>query len=123
MKNIMEETEVKNYQSKLSHMENMQSAMMQQMMGQQTMMQNQMYKEMLEQRKRDAISDKSHFVYIMLALFLGGVGFHNLYARRYGSGFIQFLLGITVIGGIISVPWSLLEMLFVGKDGNGKKLK
>lgn len=119
----MQEKEVKVYQPQPANMENMQSMMMQQMMSQQTMMQNQMYQQMLEQRKRDTISDKSHFLYIMLALFFGGVGFHNLYAGRYGSGFLQLLLGITVIGFIITIPWSILEMIFVGKDGSGKKLK
>ena len=117
--NEKEIKEVKVDQPQNSNMEKMQSMMMQQ----QTMMQNQMYWQMLEQRKRDTISDKSHSVYIILAFLFGGVGFHNLYAGRYGSDFLQLLLGITVIGFIITIPWSLLEMLFVGKDGNGKKLK
>ena len=120
---MKEEKEVKVDQPQNANMENMQSMMMQQMMRQQTMMQNQMYQQMQEQRKRDAISDKSRFVYIMLALFFGGVGFHNFYAGRSGRGFLQLLLGITVVGCLITVPWSLLEMLFVKKDGNGKKFK
>lgn len=117
------EEEEKVYQPQVAHTETMQTMMMHQMMKQQNMVQNQMYQEMLQQRKRDSISEKSRFWYIVLALCFGTIGIHNLYAKRYGCGFIQFLLGIIVIGIVITVPWSILEILFVRKDGDGKKLK
>ena len=122
----MNEKEIKGVkvdQPQNSNMENMQSMMMQQMMQQQTMMQNQMYQQMQEQHKRDTISDKSRFVYIMLALLFGAFGIHNFYAGHTGRGFLQLILGCCVVGLVITIPWSLIEILIVNRDGDGKRFK
>ena len=72
---------------------------------------------------------KSRTVYGLLAFFLGGLGIHNFYAKRYVFGVIQLVLGlcqvfmpsqgIKAILMVILLFWVLTEMLVVKKDGNG----
>lgn len=101
----------------------MQSMTIQQMMQQQIMQQNMLNQQMMNQMKEMNNSDKSRFVYIILALFLGVLGIHNFYARRVGLGFLQLLLSLTYVGLIITIPWCILEIIFVKRDGDGKKMK
>tara|TARA_R110001592_G_scaffold155357_1_gene385189 strand:+ start:1303 stop:1764 length:462 start_codon:yes stop_codon:yes gene_type:complete len=67
---------------------------------------------------------KSRLVYILLALFVGGLfGVHNFYAGRSGAGAIQLL--ITVFTFWLLVPlfivslWVIIEVCTVTKDGAG----
>lgn len=66
---------------------------------------------------------KSRLVYVLLALFLGGLGVHNFYAGRTGAAIGQLLL--TLFLSWLIVPlfvvgiWVLIEMIVVTKDGNG----
>lgn len=77
---------------------------------------------------------KTRLVYILLALFLGGLGIHNFYAGRTAIGVMQ-LIGVPVvalflavftlgIGLIFFIPaviaWLLAEIAIVNKDGSGK---
>ena len=101
----------------------MQSMMMQQMMQQQMMQQNAMNQQMLNQMKEMNNSDKSRLTYILIALFLGPVGVHNFYAGHSGRGIIQLILGITIIGMCVTIPWCILDMICVSRDGEGKKMK
>ena len=71
---------------------------------------------------------KSRAIYVILGLFLGGlVGLHNFYAGRYLQGVVQLvimlLLGWVIIGFVINVPWVLIELLVVTKDGNGNEMQ
>lgn len=104
-------------------MPEMQSMMMQQMMQQQMMQQNTMNQQMINQMKEMNNSDKSRLTYIIIALFLGAWGIHNFYAGYTGRGIVQLLLGITLIGCCITVPWSILDMICTKRDGDGKKMK
>jgi hypothetical protein len=85
----------------------------------------------------------SRGVYVLLALVFGGIGVHNLYARRTTAAIAQFVIftvGIvlaltdTIPGGV--VPWGMgstisgwlaLWMFFdvfcVQEDGNGKLMR
>ena len=103
-------------------MADMQSMMMQQMMQQQMMQQNAINQQMINQMKEMNVSDKSRLT-ILLALFLGAWGIHNFYAGYSGKVIIQLLLGITLVGTFITVPWCILDMICVKLDGEGKRFK
>lgn len=66
---------------------------------------------------------KSRGIYIILGLFLGGLGVHNFYAGRLGIGLAQLLtvliLGWFVVGFVIVGVWVLIELFTVTKDGAG----
>ncbi|GHT41694.1 hypothetical protein FACS189443_3810 [Planctomycetales bacterium] len=78
--------------------------------------------------------------YILLGVFLGGLGIHNFYAKRTGSAVAQLL--ISLLNGVIGIPlsvltlglfapisifasltvfiWCIIEVCTVTKDGNGQ---
>ena len=70
------------------------------------------------------VSDKSRVAYILLGLFLGGLGIHNFYAGRTGAGVAQLLIvlltGWLVFPAVIVGIWVLLEIITVSKDGQGR---
>lgn len=47
-----------------------------------------------------AISDKSRFVYLMLAIFCGELGIHRFYAGRVGMGILYLCTG-----GLFGIGW------------------
>ena len=69
---------------------------------------------------------KSRGIFIILGLFLGCLGLHNFYAGYHGRGAAQLiitcLLGVFVIGLVITVLWSLVEIISVSIDANGDKM-
>ena len=71
------------------------------------------------------VSDKSRVAYILLGLFLGGLGIHNFYAGRVGCGIAQLLitliLGWIGVGLVITGLWVLIEICTVTTDGNGNR--
>jgi len=74
---------------------------------------------------------RSYAVYILLCLFFGTLGIHDLYAGRTGSGIFTFLFTILLtiitvgtlgLGLIILAPWCLLCIilgLVHKKDADG----
>ena len=70
---------------------------------------------------------KSRAVYIVLALFLGGLGIHNFYAGRIGPGIAQLLIMIFTFWLIIPIfaiwLWVLIEVIVVDKDGQGRRMR
>lgn len=64
--------------------------------------------------------------YILLGIFLGGLGVHNFVAGRVGSGIAQLLL--VLFGAWLIVPvfavwiWVIIELIVVTHDGNGVKM-
>lgn len=66
---------------------------------------------------------KSRLAYILLGLFLGGLGIHNFYAGYVGRGIAQLL--ITVFTGWLVLPllivgiWCLIEVIAVTRDAQG----
>ena len=73
-----------------------------------------------------ARSDKSRVAYILLALFLGGLGIHNFYAGHGGRGIAQLL--ITLLTGWLLFPlifiglWILIEIISTNTDGAGLRM-
>lgn len=76
---------------------------------------------------RPVVVAKSRGIYIILALFLGGLfGVHNFYAGRFTPAIFQLL--ITLIAGWLILPlflvgiWVIIECCIVKKDGRGVAL-
>lgn len=64
---------------------------------------------------------KNRGTYILLAIFLGFLGMHNVYAGRTVPAVIQFILGITGIGITLSLAWALVDIFTVKEDGWGRE--
>ena len=66
---------------------------------------------------------RSRAVYVVLAIFLGGLGIHNFYAARNGTGVAQLL--IMLFGFWLILPifivwiWVIIEAIAVTTDGYG----
>ena len=66
---------------------------------------------------------KSRVAFVLLGLFLGGLGIHNFYAGYTGKGVVQLL--ITLFFGWLIVPlaivglWVLIEVITESKDARG----
>lgn len=69
---------------------------------------------------------KSRVAFILLGLFLGGLGIHNFYAGYTGRGIAQLL--ITIFVGWLILPllavglWILIEVIVVDSDSSGQKM-
>ena len=74
-------------------------------------------------------SAKDRVAYVLLAVFLGGIGIHNFYAGFTNRAIIQLLVGI--FGGIITCGiatlgiqiWAIVEACTVEQDSNGVRFK
>ncbi len=64
---------------------------------------------------------KSRLAYILLGLFLGGLGVHNFYAGYNGKGIAQLLMSLLSIGILTPVVciWVIVEIITVTKDVKG----
>ncbi len=56
-------------------------------------------------------TDRNRFVAALLAFFLGLLGAHRFYTGRTGSGIVMLVLTITVVGMLVSAPWSLIDAI------------
>ena len=72
-------------------------------------------------------STKSRGTYIILGLFLGGLGIHNFYAGRYAPGAIQLIIMLALgwfgIGIVIVGIWVLCELFAITEDGEGRQMQ
>jgi TM2 domain-containing membrane protein YozV len=72
---------------------------------------------------------KDRVAYVLLALFLGGLGIHNFYAGYNKTGLIQLLLVIPGafltcgISAIVVSIWAIVEACTVTQDANGVRFK
>ena len=70
--------------------------------------------------------NKSRVAYIVLGLFLGGLGIHNFYAGYHGKGIAQLLItlliGWLVIPAIAVFIWVVIELCTVNVDADGNML-
>jgi hypothetical protein len=71
-------------------------------------------------------ANKSRVAYILLGLFLGGLGIHNFYAGYSGRGLTQLLLNLflfwTLVVPIAIGIWALIEVITVDRDARGNPL-
>lgn len=69
---------------------------------------------------------KSRTTAFLLCLFLGGMGAHRFYAGKLGTGLLQLVLSITIIGIVISGPWAIIDLIVIAtgnfKDNHGRKI-
>ena len=75
-------------------------------------------------KTRNSSGKKSRGLYIVLGLFLGGLGIHNFYAGYNGKGIAQlliFLFGwlVLFIPNLIVLIWVLIEICTVKEDAAG----
>lgn len=90
-----------------------------------------------QQNSQTLILAKSRFVYIVLGLLFGGLGFHNFYSGHNGLGTIKMALilitlvmdlstgfqtGFSFVALIILALWALVEVIIVDEDVNGNAL-
>ncbi len=76
----------------------------------------------IQENRQSDISPKSYTVYVLLDLFFGIFGIHNMYAGFVGTGIIQLILSCTLLGPYISLLWCILELFFKTKDASGRKM-
>ena len=64
---------------------------------------------------------KSKMTYILLAVFLGGLGVHSFYAGYTLTGLVQLILTIVTagLGWFILLPWIIIEIIIVNRDSRG----
>jgi TM2 domain-containing membrane protein YozV len=56
-----------------------------------------------------ARSDRNKYVAALIAFVLGTLGIHRFYLGRIGSGITMLVLTCTMVGLILTVPWSLID--------------
>ena len=81
---------------------------------------------------RYVLPRKSRGVFILLGLFFGGVGVHNIYAGHNGKGVMQLLVGLLFVSwvgwltcGLGFGAWGLyilLDVLLTSHDGQGRRM-
>lgn len=57
------------------------------------------------------VNDRNKYVAALLAFFLGPLGIHRFYLGRTGSGVLMLIMSIVVVGLLITIPWSLIDMV------------
>ncbi len=76
----------------------------------------------IQEDRQSDISPKSYTLYVLLNLFFGIFGIHNMYAGFVGTGIIQLILSCSLLGPYISLLWCILELFFKTKDASGRKM-
>ncbi len=68
---------------------------------------------------------KDRVAYVLLAVFLGGIGIHNFFAGYTSRGVAQLLICLLTcgIGGIVTSIWAIIEACTVTQDANGVRFK
>jgi TM2 domain-containing membrane protein YozV len=56
-------------------------------------------------------NDRNKYVAALLAFLIGTLGIHRFYLGRTGSGIVMLVLGITVIGLVLTLPWAFIDMI------------
>ena len=77
----------------------------------------------VQAQKQSGISPKSRMTYVLLDLFFGVFGIHNIYAGFIGTGIIQLILSCTVFGLFLTIPWCILELFLRTKDSLGQRMQ
>lgn len=69
---------------------------------------------------RHEYSSATRGMYIVIGLIFGGIGLHSFYSGRPFQGLVQLLLGATMVGLFITIPWAILSLLVTTTDGQGR---
>lgn len=67
---------------------------------------------------------KTRIAYILLGIFLGGLGIHNFYAGYTGRGVAQLLITLLSCGWLVFIVWiwNLIEVCTVTTDASGTQM-
>jgi TM2 domain-containing membrane protein YozV len=72
------------------------------------------------------MSGKNRVTFVLLGLFLGGLGIHNFYAGYVGRGITQLLITVCTFWLIFPIfvvgLWALIEICTVTTDSRGNRL-
>jgi len=60
---------------------------------------------------RAPVNDRNKYVAAVLAFLFGPLGIHRFYTGRTGSGIVMLVMSITVVGLILTWPWSFVDMI------------
>lgn len=60
---------------------------------------------------RVAANDRNKFVAALLAFFLGPLALHRFYLGRTSSAIVMLVMSFTVIGLLVTWPWSLIDTI------------
>ncbi|MHB8793585.1 MAG: TM2 domain-containing protein [Thermoleophilia bacterium] len=65
---------------------------------------------------------KSKSTFVLLAIFLGGLGVHNFYAGYNGKGVVQLVMSVLSMGILAPVVWiwAIIEAVTVNSDSSGQ---
>jgi TM2 domain-containing membrane protein YozV len=69
-------------------------------------------------------SQKLRLTALLLALVFGAFGVHRFYVRKIGTGMVQLLLTLSLIGFFVSSWWVIIDWVMIAagtfedKDGN-----
>ncbi|MDT9600025.1 TM2 domain-containing protein [Sphingosinicella rhizophila] len=63
------------------------------------------------QAPESSSSDRNKYIAALLAFFLGVFGLHRFYLGRTASGIVMLVLTFTIIGVLLSWPWSMIDMV------------
>jgi TM2 domain-containing membrane protein YozV len=68
---------------------------------------------------------KDRIAYVLLAVFLGGLGIHNFFAGYTSRAVAQLLITILTcgLGAIVTSIWAIVEACTVTKDAKGVSFK
>jgi len=68
---------------------------------------------------------KDRVAYVLLAVFLGGIGIHNFFAGYTSRAVAQLLICLLTcgLGGIVTSIWAIVEACTVTQDANGVRFK
>ena len=59
------------------------------------------------------ISKKSRTATFLMAFFLGTLGIHRFYVGKNGTGLIQLLLAISIIGTFVAGIWAIIDCIII----------
>jgi TM2 domain-containing membrane protein YozV len=64
---------------------------------------------------------KNKMTFVLLGVFLGALGAHNIYAGYYGKAIAQICLTVLTLGygSPMSWLWAVIEICTVSQDSNG----
>lgn len=60
---------------------------------------------------RPVQTDRNKYIAALIAFVLGMLGIHRFYLGRTGTGIVMLVLTCTVVGMLITWPWSWIDMI------------